>query len=104
MTIFRLATTVCVPRRLEEVFAVHADAANLQAITPLWLDFRILTPQPFAVREGTTIDYRLRWHGVPIRWRSVIVDGDPPRAFEDRQVRGPHQLWEHRHAFESCGT
>jgi len=85
------------------VFAFFSDPANLEALTPRWLGFRILTPQPVEMREGARIDYRLSLAGVPLRWRTRIAAHEPGRGFVDVQERGPYALWEHSHAFEPTG-
>jgi ligand-binding SRPBCC domain-containing protein len=84
---------------VEQVFAFYAEARNLEAITPPWLGFRVLTPGAIAMRPGALIEYRLRLHGVPLRWRTRIAVWEPPRRFVDVQVRGPYALWEHTHDF-----
>ena len=86
-----------------EVFAFFADAFNLEAITPPWLRVRIATPHPIPMAPGTLIEYRLRLHGVPIRWLTRIEEWQPGRRFVDVQVRGPYRLWRHTHAFEPHG-
>lgn len=53
---------------------------------------------------GTIIDYRLRWHGIPLRWQSEITVWEPPHRFVDEQRRGPYRFWRHEHTFsESSG-
>lgn len=84
----------------DRVFPFFADARNLEAITPPLLRFRVVTPEPIEMAKGTRLRYRLRVHGVPIGWDTVIAEWDPPRRFVDVQVRGPYAIWHHTHAFE----
>lgn len=102
MKTFRFETSQFVPRPRDEVFRFFSDAANLEAITPPWLNFHVQTPAPIEMFEGTMIDYRLRVHGVPIRWRTRIAVWDPPHRFVDDQIRGPYRLWHHEHVFEEA--
>jgi len=98
MRTYRLERTQVVPRPLEETFAFFADAANLEAITPPWLQFRILTP-PTRMEEGSLIEYRLRWRGVPLHWLTRIEEWRENECFVDQQIRGPYRLWHHQHTF-----
>jgi ligand-binding SRPBCC domain-containing protein len=81
----------------DAVFAFFADPFELEAITPPLLRFAVVTPPPIAMGVGTFIQYRLRLHGVPVRWDTLIQAWEPPRRFVDVQVRGPYRLWHHTH-------
>jgi ligand-binding SRPBCC domain-containing protein len=96
---FMLRTRQLVQLELESTFAFFADAGNLQRITPPWLDFAITTPLPIEMQLGARIDYRLKLHGIPIQWRTLISEWNPPYSFVDEQIRGPYRLWRHRHTF-----
>lgn len=100
MKVYELRTRISLPRPRGEVFAFFADAANLQALTPPWLHFEILTPSPIDMRPGALIEYRLKLHGIPIRWRTRITVWEPPHRFVDQQLKGPYRLWDHEHTFE----
>jgi ligand-binding SRPBCC domain-containing protein len=98
---FRLETALWLPRSREQLFEFFADAFQLQTITPQWLHFVVLTAPPIHIAEGTLIDYRLRLHGFPIRWRTRISAWEPCQRFVDEQIRGPYRRWHHEHTFET---
>ena len=100
MSVHRLVREQRVALPRERVFPFFADALNLEAITPPWLAFRVVTPEPIEMRAGTLIEYRLRLHGVRVRWLTRIALWEPPHRFVDVQLRGPYRLWHHVHAFE----
>lgn len=87
------------PRPVDEIFPFFSDARNLERITPDKVHFEIVTPMPIDIKPGALIDYKLKIHGFPIRWRTEIAEWDPPRQFVDTQLRGPYALWHHTHTF-----
>lgn len=93
-----------IPRPIDEVFAFFSDAHNLEAITPPWLGFRILSVSSDSITEGTEIRYQLKLHGIPIPWRTEIRKWNPPHRFIDLQRSGPYKLWHHTHTFEAHGN
>jgi hypothetical protein len=94
-----LQRELLVPNALSAVFDFFSRAENLERLTPPWMRFRILTPPPIMMRQGTTIAYALRVHGIPIRWLTEIEEWNPPFEFVDSQAKGPYQLWRHTHRF-----
>lgn len=94
---FQLLQTQSFANSLTEVFAFFSDPANLTRITPYWLRFTITSPQPVIMTKGTLIDYVLRVHGIPLKWRSEITAWDPPYRFVDEQRKGPYRYWIHEH-------
>jgi ligand-binding SRPBCC domain-containing protein len=54
---------------------------------------------PVKIGPEALLDYTLRWMGLPIRWRTRIIDWQPPRSFIDLQIKGPYTLWHHQHTF-----
>ncbi len=89
-----------VPASLNETFDFFSKAENLQKITPPLLNFHITTPLPIAMQKGTIIDYKLKIHGFPIKWKTLIELWEPGVRFIDFQVKGPYKLWRHLHEFK----
>ncbi len=89
------------PRPVDGVFEFFADARNLEALTPPWLGFRILTPPPIQMKKGAVIEYELRWHLFRIQWKTEIRSWTPPSGFRDEQVEGPYKFWRHTHSFRA---
>ena len=87
-------------RPITEVFEFFSNAHNLAEITPPELHLEILTPAPIEMFAGTLIDYRLKLHGIPLRWQTEITEWNPPHFFLDEQRRGPYRLWRHTHTFD----
>lgn len=98
MKIHTLHSEILVPHPREEVFQFFSRAENLEALTPPWLHFSILSP-PAEMKVGTRMRYRLRLHGIPLRWESEITAWEPPLRFVDEQRSGPYRLWMHEHRF-----
>lgn len=86
-------------KSLAEVFAFFADEMNLEKITPPWLHFKVLGKDTPSLQVGTRIQYKLRIHGIPCRWETLIAQWQPPFMFVDTQTKGPYQLWHHTHTF-----
>lgn len=94
-----LRTEQWVPQPVDRVFAFFADAKNLEALTPPYLHFKILSQSTEHLGAGTRIDYRMKLHGIPVSWQSTIGDWVPNIRFSDWQSRGPYAHWNHIHEF-----
>lgn len=94
--LYELERTQVLHAAPEDVFALFADASNLEAITPPWLRFRILEAPP-RLERGSLLRYRLQLGPIPFEWLTRIEEWQPPRGFVDVQLRGPYRLWVHTH-------
>lgn len=99
MKVYELRRETVIPRPVTEIFDWFSDARNLEILTPRFLHFRILTPTPIDMKPGAKIEYSIRVHGIPVRWKTTIESWDSPRSFVDTQTSGPYALWHHTHRF-----
>ncbi len=95
-----LEASIWLPTPLETLFPFFADAANLNTLTPPWLNFEIVTPLPIEMKSGALIEYRIGLKGVPMKWLTRIAEWNPPHRFVDEQLKGPYLLWHHTHEFK----
>ena len=93
-----------VKRPIEEVFQFFSKAENLDLLTPPELQFKILTPMPIAMQQGTHIDYKLKLNGISFSWKTEISEWNPPYSFVDKQLKGPYRIWIHEHSFIQEGA
>jgi len=100
---FTIEAEIRLPAPLDEVWPFFSNARNLERLTPPFLRFEVLTPDPIDLAVGTLIDYRLRLRRIPIRWQSEITAWEPQHRFVDEQRRGPYKCWIHEHTFTADG-
>lgn len=93
-----------IPAPRKTAFRYFEDPHNLSKITPPWLGFEVLKVDGLPLRAGTRVEYRIRWLGLPVRWRTLITEYEQGRRFVDVQAGGPYRHWRHEHLFEDAGA
>lgn len=89
-----------VPQPLDKTFAFFKKCENLEHLAPDFVNIKIVDQSTEKVTEGTTINYKLRLHGFPLAWQSLITEWKPNKQFTDIQTKGPYSFWHHKHEFE----
>ena len=97
MPIARAERVIRRPRA--EVFAFHADAANLTRVVPV--PIRARAPAPLSA--GRDVHLALGVGPFTVHIPIGVRVWDPPRVFVDEQRYGPFRRWEHRHEFTERG-
>ena len=100
MKLYTLESNQFINKPIEEVFQFFSKPENLSVITPAKLGFKILSPNPIKMEVGRLIDYNIYLMGIPIHWRTLITDYEPPNMFVDQQIKGPYAMWHHTHTFQ----
>ena len=99
MKLYTLESNQFINKPIEEVFQFFSKPENLSVITPAKLGFKILSPNPIKMGVGRLIDYNIYLMGIPIHWKTLITDYEPPNMFVDQQIKGPYAMWHHTHTF-----
>ncbi len=85
----------------ERVFEFHEQPEALNLLLPPWESARVV--QPARISEvGTHAIIETKIFGpITVRWVAEHTLYDPPRMFEDIQIKGPFRSWRHRHIVET---
>ena len=84
----------------ERVFAFHEQPDVLSLLIPPWESARVI--QAAKISEvGTQAIIETKILGpITAQWVAQHTVYEPPRLFEDVQVKGPFRSWRHRHIIE----
>jgi ligand-binding SRPBCC domain-containing protein len=65
------------------------------------MKFKIKTPPPLIMKVGAEFDYIINLMKIPLKWKTIITEYEPPYKFVDVQKKGPYKKWIHTHTFEA---
>ncbi len=90
-----------IPLPVDDVWEFFSEPRNLDAMTPPFLRFEILSGADTPMFAGQIIEYRIQiLPGVKQRWITEITQCEDGRRFVDEQRVGPYRLWHHLHTFD----
>lgn len=88
------------PIDIERAWNFFSNPANLNEITPPWLNLQMSADLPSEIYTGLLIPYKVHpILGLPLTWVTEITHVEKPRLFVDEQRFGPYRFWHHRHLF-----
>jgi ligand-binding SRPBCC domain-containing protein len=101
MAVHSFKTVQIIPVPLHEAWDFFSNPANLQAITPPGMGFRIVSKfHGEQMYPGQIIEYKVRpMLNIPVYWMTEITHVSEPNFFIDEQRFGPYSLWHHQHHF-----
>lgn len=101
MTVYKLIQVQKLPISLDVAWAFFSNPANLEQITPKWLNFKITSDLPKEMYPGMIATYNIKFYGViPLNWVTEITQVQAPHYFVDEQRFGPYAFWHHQHHFK----
>src|SRR5215203_41329 len=87
-----------IPTTLATIIRFHERADALRKLTPPPLIVQVIDDQRTTMTEGT-VDFRLWFGPLPVRWLARHEPGPIATSFIDRMMIGPMAEWEHQHIF-----
>ncbi|MBS1577453.1 MAG: SRPBCC family protein [Bacteroidetes bacterium] len=106
MAVYSIKRTQEIPVTLEGAWNFFSNPANLQAIAPQKMGFKIISKHHGGkMYAGQLIEYKLRpvWN-IPLYWMTEITHVEDKKYFVDEQRYGPYALWHHQHHFREVNA
>lgn len=103
MATHSIKTVQKLPISLEEAWNFFSNPANLQAITPDKMGFKVISKHHGdKMYAGQIIEYKVKpVLNIPIYWMTEITQVKDSEYFIDEQRFGPYSLWHHQHHFKA---
>jgi ligand-binding SRPBCC domain-containing protein len=103
MAAHSIKTVQKIPVSLDKAWDFFSNPANLQAITPPGMDFRVISKHHGdRMYAGQIIEYKVKpLAGIPVYWMTEITQVKDREYFIDEQRFGPYTLWHHQHHFKA---
>ena len=104
--VYSLKTVQTIPVGLDKAWDFFSNPANLQAITPKNLGFKIISlHQGNKMYAGQVIEYTVKpVLNIPLYWMTEITHVADKKYFVDEQRFGPYSLWHHQHHFKETAA
>ncbi len=92
-----------IPVSLSQAWEFFSHPGNLQKITPVSMNFRVLNDSGSdTMYAGQIITYKVSpIAGIPMFWMTEITHVKEQEYFVDEQRFGPYALWHHTHKFKA---
>lgn len=100
--VYSLKTVQNIPVSIDKAWDFFSSPANLQAITPANLGFKIISKHHGEkMYAGQVIEYKVSpLLGIPLYWMTEITHVEDKKYFVDEQRYGPYSMWHHQHHFK----
>lgn len=97
---FQYSSVIKAP--VQTVWEFHERQDILELLTPPWQPVRVIARQG-GLNIGATSEFLLMFGLINIPWLARHTEYEQYKLFTDEQIRGPMDLWIHRHYFEAKG-
>lgn len=103
MAAHSIKTVQKIPISLEMAWDFFSNPANLQAITPENMGFKVISKHHGdTMYAGQVIEYTVKpVLRIPLYWMTEITQVKDKEYFIDEQRFGPYSLWHHQHHFKT---